>query len=319
VLSAPVGELRLAWSETTHRMQSLRDNSDCAREAYEALLEPESLALAPRLTFDPAAPLVSAARTRPSVAILREQGVNGQVEMAAAFTQAGFDAVDVHMSDLLGGRVSLERFRGLVACGGFSYGDVLGAGQGWARSILLHARAREALSAFFARKDAFALGVCNGCQALSALKALIPGTAHWPSFQRNLSEQFEGRLVQVAIQKSPSLFFAGMEGSVLPIPVAHGEGRAEFEPGALAGAEASGLVAMRFVDGRGERAERYPMNPNGSPGGVTGLTTADGRVTIVMPHPERAFRTVQHSYYPRTSSEYGPLFRMFQNARAWVG
>ena len=323
LFSEEVLKLRLAWSETTYRMQALRDNSDCAREAYEALSDPPALALTPTLAFDldadPARPFVSAASERPRVAILREQGVNGQVEMAAAFTQAGFDAVDVHMSDLLGERVRLDGFRGLAACGGFSYGDVLGAGQGWARSILLHARAREAMSAFFARKDAFALGVCNGCQALSALKVLIPGTEHWPSFERNLSEQFEGRVVQVAVGKSPSIFFKGMEGSTLPIPVAHGEGRAEFAPGAFAACEKAGLVALRYVDGRGRVAERYPQNPNGSPAGVTGLTTPDGRVTVVMPHPERAFRSVQHSWHPRGWGEHGPLFRMFQNARAWVG
>jgi phosphoribosylformylglycinamidine synthase len=239
--------------------------------------------------------------------------------MAAAFTQAGFEAVDVHMSDVLSGRVAFARFRGLVACGGFSYGDVLGAGQGWARSILLHARAREALAAFFARKDAFALGVCNGCQALSALSALIPGAESWPRFERNLSEQFEARELQVAIGKSPSIFFSGMEGSVLPIPVAHGEGRAVFEAGALEACEAAGLVALRFADGRGRPAERYPQNPNGSPSAVTGLTTPDGRVTIVMPHPERAFRSVQHSFHPLGWGERAPLARMFSNARAWVG
>jgi phosphoribosylformylglycinamidine synthase len=239
--------------------------------------------------------------------------------MAAAFTLAGFDAIDVHMSDLLGGRVSLSRFRGLVACGGFSYGDVLGAGQGWARSILLHARAREAMSEYFKRENAFSLGVCNGCQALSALKALVPGADAWPSFGRNLSEQFEGRLVQVAVGKSPSIFFTGMEGSILPIPVAHGEGRAEFTPGTLERCEAEGLVSLRYVDGRGRIAERYPQNPNGSPGAITGLTTPDGRSTIVMPHPERAFRSVQHSWHPREWGEDAPLFRMFRNARAWVG
>jgi phosphoribosylformylglycinamidine synthase len=213
----------------------------------------------------------------------------------------------------------LERFRGLVACGGFSYGDVLGAGQGWARSILLHARAREALGHFFAREDAFALGVCNGCQALSALKVLIPGAESWPAFERNLSEQFEGRELQVAIGRSPSIFFSGMDGAVLPIPVAHGEGRAVFAPGALEACEKAGLVALRFADGRGQPTTRYPQNPNGSVAGVTGLTTPDGRITIVMPHPERAFRTAQHSWHPPGWGERGPLARMFANARAWVG
>jgi phosphoribosylformylglycinamidine synthase len=321
--SEDLQQLRLAWSETTFRLQSLRDNSDCARQAYEALSDPASLALSPAIRFeldaDPARPFVTSARERPRVAILREQGVNGQVEMAAAFTEAGFDAIDVHMSDLLSERVSLERYRGVVACGGFSYGDVLGAGQGWARSILLHARAREQMTAFFRRKDAFALGVCNGCQAFSALKALIPGAESWPSFQRNLSEQFEGRLVQVTVERSPSLFFAGMEGSTLTLPVAHGEGRAEFSAGTREACEKSGLVSLRYVDGHSAVAARYPQNPNGSPAGITGLTTPDGRVTILMPHPERAFRTVQYSWHPSGWGEHSPLFRMFQNARAWVG
>jgi phosphoribosylformylglycinamidine synthase len=323
VFGEELSALRLAWSETSFRMQALRDNTECATVAYQALSDPEALALAPKITFDldadPARSFVTSAHERPRVAILREQGVNGQVEMAAAFAQAGFDAVDVHMSDLLDQHLSLDGFRGLVACGGFSYGDVLGAGQGWARSILLHARAREAMTAFFARKDAFALGVCNGCQALSALKVLIPGAETWPSFQRNLSEQFEARLVQVAVGRSPSLFFQGMEGSILPIPVAHGEGRAEFADGALAACEKQGLISLRYVDGRGRVAGRYPQNPNGSPGAITGLTTPDGRVTIVMPHPERAFRAVQHSWHPRGWGEHSPLFRLFQNARAWVG
>jgi phosphoribosylformylglycinamidine synthase len=323
LVNEEVTQLRLAWSETTYRLQALRDNSDCAREAYEALSDPAALALSPSVRFDidadPARALVTSARERPRVAILREQGVNGQVEMAAAFTEAGFEAVDVHMSDLLSERASLERYRGVVLCGGFSYGDVLGAGQGWARSILLHARAREQMTAFFGRKDAFALGVCNGCQALSALKDLIPGAEQWPSFRRNLSEQFEGRLAQVTVEKSPSLFFAGMEGSVLTIPVAHGEGRADFEPGTREACERAGLVSLRYVDGRARVAERYPQNPNGSPAGITGLTTPDGRVTILMPHPERGFRSVQHSWRPASWGEKSPLFRMFQNARVWVG
>ncbi|HEY3493411.1 MAG TPA: phosphoribosylformylglycinamidine synthase [Polyangiaceae bacterium] len=322
VFAADSGALRRAWSETSHRIQALRDNSECAREEFESLTDP-ARALAPRLGFDPAddpaRPYVSSSRERPRVAILREQGVNGQVEMAAAFTQAGFLALDVHMSDLLGGRVDLATFRGLAACGGFSYGDVLGAGQGWAKSILLHAGAREALARFFARSDTFALGVCNGCQALSGLKALIPGSEHWPAFRRNLSEQFEARLAQVVVERSPSIFFTGMEGSILPIPVAHGEGRAEFAAGALEACGAEGLVALRFVDGAGRTAERYPQNPNGSPQGITGLTTRDGRVTILMPHPERGFRSVQLSWHPPGWGERSPLARMFSNARAWVG
>jgi phosphoribosylformylglycinamidine synthase len=315
--------LRLAWSETTYRLEALRDNSDCAREAYERLADPAYRGLSPRLGFDPAEDparaFTSAAVERPRVAILREQGVNGQVEMAAAFTQAGFAAVDVHMTDLLAGRVRLADFRGLAACGGFSYGDVLGAGQGWAKSILLSANAREALTEFFARKDAFALGVCNGCQMFSALKQLIPGAERWPAFVRNLSEQFEARLVEVAVEASPSLFFKGMEGSIVPIPIAHGEGRAEFATGDLDACRESGLVALRFAGTGGGPARRYPENPNGSPDAITGVTTPDGRITALMPHPERGFRTVQLSSHPRGWGERSPLARMFSNARVWVG
>jgi len=315
--------LRVLWSETTYRMQALRDNSRAAEEAFEKAADATDRGLSPSLTFDPdddpARPYLTGTSERPRVAILREQGVNGQVEMAAAFTQAGFAAVDVHMSDLLAGRVRLEGFRGLVACGGFSYGDVLGAGQGWAKSILLHAAAREAVTTFFARPDAFSLGVCNGCQMLSALRDLIPGAERWPRFVRNQSEQFEGRLVQVLVERSPSIFFTGMAGSVLPIPVAHGEGFAEFSPGAEEAHERAGLVALRFVDGHGRPTRHYPENPNGSPSGITSLTTPDGRVTVLMPHPERAFRTVQHSWHPRGWGERSPLARLFSNARAWVG
>jgi phosphoribosylformylglycinamidine synthase len=322
VFAAACAELRRTWSETSHRLQALRDNSDCAHEEFESVADTASRALAPRLSFDPeldpARPYVSS-NERPRVAVLREQGVNGQVEMAAAFSQAGFAAVDVHMSDLLAGKVELAQFRGLVACGGFSYGDVLGAGQGWAKSILLHARARESLTQFFARSDAFALGVCNGCQMLSQLKELIPGSEHWPAFRRNLSEQFEARLVQVRVERSPSIFFSGMEGSIIPIPVAHGEGRAEFEREGLEACDAAELVSLRYVDGDGRAALRYPQNPNGSPAGVTGLTTRDGRITILMPHPERAFRTVQLSWHPAGWGERSPLARMFSNARVWVG
>jgi phosphoribosylformylglycinamidine synthase len=253
------------------------------------------------------------------VAIVREQGVNGQVEMAAAFTRAGFAAVDVHMSDLLSGKVTLQSFRGLVACGGFSYGDVLGAGQGWAKSILMHARAREQFARFFKDDACFSLGVCNGCQALSALKALIPGAESWPAFLRNESEQFEARLVQVEIQPSPSIFFGRMHGSRVPVVVAHGEGRAAFAPGALEACEQGALISARYVDGRGRPSERYPDNPNGSPRGITGLTTPDGRTTILMPHPERVFRSVQYSWCPAEWGDSGPFMRMFDNARAWVG
>jgi phosphoribosylformylglycinamidine synthase len=240
--------------------------------------------------------------------------------MAAAFHRAGFDAVDVHMTDVLQGRVTLAGFRGLAACGGFSYGDVLGAGEGWAKSILFNARARDELSGFFARGDTFALGVCNGCQMMAALKDLIPGAARWPRFVRNRSDQFEARVALVGIEKSPSVLLAGMEGSRIPVATAHGEGRAELSsPEALVALEASGLVAGRFVEAGGATALRYPANPNGSPAGIMALTTPDGRVTILMPHPERVFRAVQCSWRPREWNEDSPWMRLFRNARAWVG
>jgi phosphoribosylformylglycinamidine synthase len=254
------------------------------------------------------------------VAVLRDQGVNGQVEMAAAFQRAGFTAVDVHMSDITAGRTTLAGFQGVAACGGFSYGDVLGAGEGWAKSILFNARARDELAAFFARSDSFGLGVCNGCQMFSNLHELIDGAELWPRFVRNRVEQFESRLSLVEVLDSPSLFFAGMAGSRLPVPVAHGEGRVEFADGE--GAEkvrAAGLIALRFVDNRGRATETYPANPNGSPGGMTGLTTPDGRFTIMMPHPERVFRTVQYSWHPEAWGDDGPWLRMFRNARVWLG
>jgi phosphoribosylformylglycinamidine synthase len=322
VLSESRVDLQRAWSETSYRMQALRDNSACAEEEYDALLDANDPGIRPQLTFDinedVAAPLI-ATGVRPRMAILREQGVNGQIEMAAAFHRAGFETIDVHMSDLLSGRQTLEGFKGLVACGGFSYGDVLGAGQGWAKSVLFHAQLRDMFSAFFARPDSFSLGVCNGCQMLSTLKELIPGADHWPRFVRNQSEQFEARYARLEILESPALFFAGMQGSMLPIAVAHGEGRADFGSTAEATAAAeAGLVAARYVDGRGAATMRYPQNPNGSPLGITGLTTTDGRVTIMMPHPERVFRAVTHSWHPDDWGEDGPWMRMFRNARVWV-
>ena len=311
--------LQRAWSETTWRMQTLRDNPACAREEYERILDADDPGLDAKLGFDPAqdvaAPYI-AKGARPKIAILREQGVNGHVEMAAAFDRAGFAASDVHMSDIIAGRVSLANFKGYAACGGFSYGDVLGAGEGWAKSILLNARARDEFQAFFGRSDVFALGVCNGCQMMSNLRELIPGTAHWPKFLKNKSEQFEARFVMVEVTESPSLFFAGMAGSSMPVATAHGEGRAVF---ADATAQASALVALRFVDNRGAPTEVYPANPNGSPAGITGLTTADGRYTILMPHPERVFRSVQQSWHPQDWAEDSPWMRMFRNARVWVG
>jgi phosphoribosylformylglycinamidine synthase len=323
LLRATRSELRAIWSETSFRMQSLRDNPDCAAEERARSVDPSDPGLFARLLFDPAqdvaAPYLSAG-ARPSVAILREQGVNSHSEMAAAFDRAGFEPLDVHMTDLIAGRVSLDRFNGLVACGGFSYGDVLGAGEGWAKSILFNNVLRERFTEFFARSDSFSLGVCNGCQMMSALKDLIPGTAHWPRFVRNRSEQFEGRVALVEVLPTPSVFFTGMSGSILPIAVAHGEGRAEFaDPAAAARCVGSGLVSLRYVDNTGVPTESYPANPNGSPFGITGLTSDDGRATILMPHPERVFRTVQNSWYPREWGEDGGWLRMFRNARAWLG
>jgi phosphoribosylformylglycinamidine synthase len=237
--------------------------------------------------------------------------------MAAAFDRAGFDAVDVHTSDIIGGAASLREFAGLVAPGGFSYGDVLGAGEGWAKSILYNARARDEFAAFFQRKDSFALGVCNGCQMMSNLRTLIPGTGHWPHFVRNRSEQFEGRFVLVRVERTPSLFFDGMEGSLIPIAVAHGEGYAEFKDHTQLEA-AQPLITWCYTDNRGAPTELYPLNPNGSPQGITGLTTQDGRFTIVMPHPERVFRTVLNSWHPDDWGEDGPWMRMFRNARRWL-
>ena len=315
-----VAALNGMWSELTWHMQALRDNPECARQEYEAACRDDLPGLEMVLTFDPAAP-APIFRERPRVAILREQGVNGHVEMAAAFHRAGFDPVDVHMTDLLNGRFDLNSCVGLAACGGFSYGDVLGAGAGWAGTILYNDRLREMFIAFFRRPETFALGVCNGCQMLSRLKDIIPGAGAWPSFSRNLSEQFEARLSQVEILPSPSVMLRGMEGSRLLVPVAHGEGRADFSrTGSMEEAIGKRLAVMRYVDGNGVAADRYPANPNGSPGGLTGFCSEDGRVTIMMPHPERAFRAVQLSWVPKTmiGRDEGPWLRMFQNARTFV-
>lgn len=307
------------WAETSYQMQALRDNPDCAKQEFDGLLDANDSGLHAELTFDPAdhvaAPFIVSG-IRPKMAILREQGVNGQIEMAAAFDHAGFTAVDVHMSDILEGRVDLADFKGLVACGGFSYGDVLGAGRGWASTVLHNGKARQQFSDFFNREDTFALGVCNGCQMLSQLKELIPGSEHWPRFERNVSEQFEARFSLVEIVESASILLQGMAGSVMPIAVAHGEGRVDFSN---TGSQADALVAMRFVDNNGNTTERYPQNPNGSAEGITALTTTDGRVTIMMPHPERVTRTVQHSWHPDDWGKDGPWVRLFQNARKWVG
>ncbi len=323
IYSASRTELRKLWSETTYRMQALRDNPECAREEFDLKLDETDPGLTVNLSFDPAedvaAPYILKGAA-PKMAILREQGVNSHIEMAAAFERAGFESRDVHMSDILSGRISLEEFQGLVACGGFSYGDVLGAGEGWAKSILFNSRAREDFSRFFERADSFALGVCNGCQMLSNLKEIIPGTEHWPHFVRNRSERFEARFSLVEVQQSPSLFFSGMAGSRMPIAVSHGEGRAEFaSAAAMAAAEQSGTVALRYVNGKGKVASLYPQNPNGSPNGLSGICSLDGKVTIMMPHPERVFRTVANSWHPENWGEDSPWMRMFRNARVKLG
>ncbi|TWT22103.1 phosphoribosylformylglycinamidine synthase [Luteimonas wenzhouensis] len=312
-------ELFDAWWSVSHAMQRLRDNPECADEEREAARAFDAPGLAPVLSFDPAedvaAPYI-ASGARPRVAILREQGVNSQVEMAAGFDRAGFTAVDVHMTDLLSGRVRLDGFAGLVACGGFSYGDVLGAGRGWATSILEHAELRGQFAAFFAHRDTFTLGVCNGCQMLSQLRDIIPGAAHWPRFLRNRSEQFEGRLGMLEVPASPSLLLAGMAGSRIPVVVAHGEGRAAF---AAEGDRAQVQVALRYVRGDGTPATHYPANPNGSTDAIAGVTSDDGRVTILMPHPERTLRRINFSWAPADWPDESPWMRMFRNARALVG
>jgi phosphoribosylformylglycinamidine synthase len=322
LLSDSRARLQQLWARTSYEIQALRDHPDCAREEYERHTAADP-GLSAGLSFDAAADISApfiATGVRPRVAILREQGVNGHVEMAAAFHRAGFAPFDVHMSDIVIGRTNLAQFRGLVACGGFSYGDVLGAGEGWAKSILFNASVRARFSDFFARPDTFTLGVCNGCQMISAVKELIPGTAHWPRFVRNRSEQFEARLVLVRVEESPSVLMTGMAGSHVPIVVAHGEGRAQFsDTRALADCEASGAVVLRYLENDLSVAERYPANPNGSPNGITGLTSMDGRATIMMPHPERLHRTIQHSWAPAQWGEDGPWLRMFRNARCWLG
>ncbi|KWF28220.1 phosphoribosylformylglycinamidine synthase [Burkholderia diffusa] len=319
VFDAPRAELHRAWGEVSWRIARLRDNPACADAEYDALLDAADPGISPVLTFDPAediaAPFI-ATGARPRVAILREQGVNSHLETAYAFDRAGFDAHDVHMSDLLAGRATLADFAGAVACGGFSYGDVLGAGEGWAKTIRFNANLADMFSAFFARPDTFALGICNGCQMLSSLASMIPGAQAWPKFTRNKSEQFEARFSFVEVEKSPSIFFAGMEGSRIPVAVAHGEGYADFSQ---QGDIDRVAVAMRYIDHRGEATERYPFNPNGSPAGITSVTTADGRFTVLMPHMERVHRTVTMSWHPEGWGEASPWMRVFRNARRWIG
>ncbi len=313
--------LQRLWSETSFRLQALRDNAECAQQEFDQILSRDP-GLSVSLSYDPsediAAPYIKTG-VRPKVAVLREQGVNGHVEMAAAFDRAGFCATDVHMSDILAGHTDLANFMGLVACGGFSYGDVLGAGEGWAKTILFNARARDQFQVFFQRTDTFSLGVCNGCQMMSCLKELIPGAGHWPRFVRNLSEQFEARLSLVQIQSSPSILFKDMVGSHMPVAVAHGEGRAEFRDStALEACDKSELVCMRYIDTALRQTENYPANPNGSPAGIGSVTSEDGRATIMMPHPERVFRTVTNSWHPDNWGEDGAWMRLFRNARKFI-
>lgn len=313
--------LQELWSLNSFHIQKRRDNPECADQEFTSISEVNP-GLSARLSYDihedVVAPYV-ATQHKPKVAILREQGVNSHVEMAAAFDRAGFSAIDVHMSDILSGNFTLDEFKGLVACGGFSYGDVLGAGEGWAKTILFNAKARDQFEAFFNRDDSFSLGVCNGCQMMSNLKSLIPGAQHWPHFVKNKSEQFEARFSLVKIEKSPSILYRGMEGSHMPIAVAHGEGRAEFaDEQAVSLAESSGTVSMRFVDNHLDVASSYPANPNGSPNGITGLCSLDGRTTILMPHPERVFRAVCNSWAPEDWTEDSAWMRMFYNARLYV-
>jgi len=325
IYSESRSKLQQVWSEVSYRMQSLRDNTDCADQEFERIADKNDAGLFAEPTFDiaedVAADLIknTPEQDRPKVAILREQGVNGQIEMAAAFDKAGFMAIDVHMTDILSGLVSLNEFKGLVACGGFSYGDVLGAGGGWAKTILFNQQASQAFSNFFKREDTFALGVCNGCQMLSQLKHMIPGASHWPAFYRNHSEQFEARVSMVEVMDTPSVFLKGMEGSKLPIAVAHGEGRAVFDADVSTDTLLKAQkIALRYVDSQGEPTQHYPENPNGSINGITGLCSDDGRVTIMMPHPERVCRTVTNSWRPDEWGEDGPWMRMFRNARCWV-
>jgi len=316
-LQSDLGNLHQVWSETSFEIQKLRDHPDCAAQEYARTLEWDQPFLKPKLSFDPSQNPVTpaiAGNRRPAIAILREQGVNGQIEMAAAFDAAGFRAIDVHMSDLLEKRANLSAFQGLVACGGFSYGDVLGAGRGWAASILFQAELRDQFAAFFERTDRFALGVCNGCQVFSSLREIIPGTEGWPDFVANRSGQFEARLSLVKVTESASLLFEGMAGSMLPVATAHGEGRAQFRGGLLPQTQ----IAMQYVTPSGIATIQYPQNPNGSPAGVTGLCNNDGRITIMMPHPERTLRTVNFSWAPEHWPEISPWQRIFRNARRWV-
>ena len=320
VLELGRADMQREWSQMSYRIQALRDNPATALEEFDRILDDKDPGLNVELSFDVNDDILRPLRSTagPRVAVLREQGVNSQYEMAAAFIRASFTAVDVHMSDLLSGRDSLANYAGLVACGGFSFGDVLGAGGGWAKSVLYHSRTRDQFAEFFSRNDTFALGVCNGCQMLSHLHELIPGAGNWPRFLRNKSEQFEARLSLVEVLESPSVFLDGMAGSRLPIATSHGEGRVSF----IEDTDrymASHMIAVRYVDNYGDVADTYPANPNGSLDGICGLSNEDGRVTIMMPHPERVVRTTQNSWHPENWGPDGPWMRMFRNARVAIG
>jgi phosphoribosylformylglycinamidine synthase len=319
------GQLQRAWAETSYRMQRVRDEPNGAKQEFDAILDDADNGIIYDIKFPFLADVERPLASPPKVAILREQGVNGHIEMAWSFHAAGFDALDVHMSDVISGKVSLAAFAGLAACGGFSYGDVLGAGSGWAQSVLLNPTARTEFSAFFSREDTFALGVCNGCQFFSQLTSIIPGTESWPAFKANRSERFEGRVstVTLTVDAAKSVLLKGMEGSTLPVAVAHGEGRASFATqGDAAGLKASGLVPVRYVDHDGNVTERYPLNPNGSPEGISAVQTPSGRVLAIMPHPERVVTAKTNSYFPTAKrgkgAGKGPWFRLFQNAYAFA-
>lgn len=326
IFQSPRKDLQALWEKTSASIVALRDNPECAVSEQSIVDDVRDPGISPQLSFDPSEPLPAPfihASSKPKIAILREQGVNSHQEMAYAFSLAGFESHDVHMTDLIDGRASLDDFSSLVACGGFSYGDVLGAGEGWAKTILFNSKLRDNFEKFFNAPNSFALGVCNGCQMLSQLSEIIPGTQDWPYFTKNISEQYESRLVQVEILKSQSLFFNGMEGSQLPIVVAHGEGYANFqEKGSLSAINQNQLAVMRYTDHYGQATEKFPYNPNGSPGGITSVTTADGRFTALMPHPERVFRVAQMSWSPPEWSHLkdglSPWIKMFKNARYWV-
>jgi phosphoribosylformylglycinamidine synthase len=306
--------LQSAWTETSYKMQSMRDNPECALEEFSTISDDLDPGLNPKFDFEiPQSFAIK--KTKPKIAILREQGVNGHVEMASAFSTAGFEAHDVHMSDIIEGRKSLTDFSALVACGGFSYGDVLGAGEGWAKSILFNSKTRDTFEAFFSRPDTIALGICNGCQMMSNLKEIIPGSALWPHFVKNKSEQFEARFVSVEILKSNSIFFNGMNGAILPIAVAHGEGFTEYQSqNQMNDVLNHQLATLRYVDNYHKGTSIYPMNPNGSPEGITGFTSENGRFSIMMPHPERVYRAIQNSWHPEAWDGLAPWYKMFTNA-----